>query len=61
MEYIINFCKEKKIKLINLEVSANNLIAIELYKAFGFKEVGLRKNYYKNCDALLYAKSISES
>ena len=61
MKHIINFCKVKNINIINLEVSSKNLTAIELYKTFGFKEVGLRKNYYKNCDALLYTKSINES
>ena len=47
--------------IINLEVSSKNLIAIQLYKTFGFKEVGARKNYYKDCDALLYTKSIKET
>ena len=61
MEYIINFCKKKNIKLINLEVSSKNLTAIQLYKSFGFKEVGVRKNYYKDCDALLYTKFIKET
>ena len=47
--------------IINLEVSSKNLTAIELYKTFGFKEVGARKNYYKDCDALLYTKFIKET
>ena len=61
MKHIINFCKAKNINIINLEVSSKNLTAIELYKTFGFKEVGARKNYYKDCDALLYTKSIKET
>ncbi len=61
MKHIINFCKEKNINIINLEVSSKNLTAIELYKTFDFKEVGARKNYYKDCDALLYTKSIKET
>jgi len=41
-----------------LEVRASNTAAIELYKALGFMECGLRKNYYNNGksreDALLF-------
>lgn len=38
-----------------LEVRAGNLVAQNLYRYFGFEEVGLRKRYYKdtNEDALL--------
>ena len=38
-----------------LEVRASNESAQEMYKSFGFKAVGLRKNYYKdnNEDAIL--------
>lgn len=61
MEYIINFCKKKNIKLINLEVSSKNLTAIQLYKSFDFKEVGVRKKYYKDSDALLYTKYITKA
>ena len=61
MKYIIIFCKEKNMNIINLEVSSKNLTAIQLYKSFGFKEVGVRKNYYKDCDALLYTKFIKET
>lgn len=61
MEYIINFCKKKNIKLINLEVSSKNLTAIQLYKSFDFKEVGVRKKYYKDSDALLYTKYITRA
>ena len=61
MEYIINFCNAKNMNIINLEVSSKNLTAIQLYKSFGFKEVGVRKNYYKDCDALLYTKFIKET
>lgn len=61
MEYIINFCSEKNINIINLEVSSENLTAIQLYKSFDFKEVGVRKKYYKDSDALLYTKNITKA
>lgn len=38
---------------ITLEVRRNNNIAIKLYESFGFKEVAIRKNYYKDEDGIL--------
>ena len=35
---------------INLEVNGNNTTALNLYKRFGFRQVGLRKKYYNNTD-----------
>ena len=58
MEAMIDFCKIKNISKINLEVNSCNTIAINLYKKFEFKEVGNRKNYYKNGDGLLYTKNL---
>jgi ribosomal-protein-alanine N-acetyltransferase len=37
----------ENISLITLEVRESNIPAINLYKKFGFKTDGLRKNYYK--------------
>ena len=31
-----------------LEVRSRNVPAIKLYTAYGFKEIGIRKNYYKD-------------
>ena len=54
LEYIISLCKTKKIKILNLEVDNLNSIAINLYKKYNFKQVGIRKNYYNgNEDAIL--------
>ena len=58
MEHIINFCIEKKINQIHLEVSSNNATAINLYKNFDFQKVGLRKNYYEKYDGILFTKKI---
>ena len=58
LNYLIEFCKSKNLSKINLEVSSNNNIAINLYKKFGFKQVGNRKNYYQNSDGLLFTKTI---
>ena len=51
-------------KKIFLEVRVSNIIAIDLYKASGFKEIGLRKNYYRTKDgredAILMSKSLKK-
>ncbi|OEG71582.1 hypothetical protein ATZ36_13890 [Candidatus Endomicrobiellum trichonymphae] len=43
----------KQSGVIFLEVRQSNNAAINLYKSFGFKEIGVRKKYYKNEDALV--------
>ena len=43
LSYII---RKEKANRINLEVNQNNITALNLYSKFGFKEVGLRTNYY---------------
>lgn len=50
LKEIIRISKENNICLINLEVNAKNTIAINLYKKYNFKEVGLRKKYYNGQD-----------
>ena len=46
---------------INLEVRTTNIKAINLYKKYGFEDVGIRKNYYgKNEDALILCKVLGE-
>ena len=51
---LIEICKNNKIRLLNLEVNIANSIAINLYKKYNFKQVGLRKKYYNNTyDAVL--------
>jgi ribosomal-protein-alanine N-acetyltransferase len=43
----------KKSKFIFLEARKSNTPALNLYKSFGFKEIVIRKNYYKIEDAIL--------
>lgn len=42
-----------------LEVAANNISAINLYKAVGFKQDYVRKNYYKNNNEMIDAICMS--
>lgn len=44
--FLFNLALEAGIKAISLEVRTTNLIAQELYKKFGFKNIAIRKNYY---------------
>ena len=41
------------IEFLTLEVSVNNMPAINLYKKFGLEIINTRKNYYENSDAYL--------
>lgn len=50
---LISISKEQNCTSITLEVNENNLPAIHLYELFDFKEVGRRKNYYKNGDTAI--------
>lgn len=44
---IINIAKEKCCEFITLEVRESNTSAINLYKKLGFKQMGMRKKYYR--------------
>lgn len=42
----VDFCKEKKLENLYLEVRSSNEKAISLYRKSGFKDIGKRKKYY---------------
>ena len=50
------------LEVLFLEVRSSNLPAIALYRAYGFKKIGMRKNYYKNPtdDAIVMLKASKE-
>lgn len=52
LKYWLNFEHIKNIKII-LEVRSKNIPAQNLYKKFGFQQIHIRKNYYKDDDALV--------
>ena len=49
---------EHGVETVFLEVRSQNAPARALYKAYGFKEIGIRKNYYQNPsdDAVIMVK-----
>lgn len=60
IEKIIDISMDRFVKTINLEVDINNEKAVNLYKKFGFKQVGYIKDYYKNpkSDAYIMEKNL---
>ena len=55
---LIDGLKKRGSCMLTLEVRASNHGAIALYTAYGFQQIGLRKNYYRNPkeDALILRK-----
>ncbi|WP_419779604.1 ribosomal protein S18-alanine N-acetyltransferase [Maridesulfovibrio sp.] len=56
MVKLIHKCREMNVSRGLLDVKESNIPAIGLYESLGFKQVGVRKNYYPDTreDALLY-------
>lgn len=48
LDYAIKTAKGHGLERLFLEVRSQNIPAINLYTAYGFKKIGIRKNYYKN-------------
>lgn len=59
---MIEFCMEKEIGKLMLDVRKSNAPAISFYKKCGFSEDGIRKNFYENPkeDALLMSKVLGK-
>lgn len=59
LENLINMSKEMNFDSLNLEVNSKNRPALEMYKKFGFEQIGSRKKYYNNKDdAILMKKQL---
>ena len=54
LKYIINNKQNKKIML---EVRSKNINAIKLYQKYDFKIINIRKNYYKDDDAIIMERN----
>lgn len=54
LKYIIDNKQDKKIML---EVRSKNINAIKLYQKYDFKIINIRKNYYKNDDAIIMERN----
>jgi ribosomal-protein-alanine N-acetyltransferase len=60
IEAVLQRAVERGVREIFLEVRKSNVRAQDLYKSFGFSEVGRRKNYYLEPleDALVMKKNV---
>jgi len=62
IRHIISRVISHDIKVILLEVSANNISVQECYKSLGFTQKGIRKDYYsKGDDAILYNLDLTKN
>ena len=59
---LVELCKENNIVSMTLEVRVSNIVAQNLYKKYGFKLAGIRKEYYSNNkeDAMIMWNDIKE-
>ena len=57
-----NFARGNRLAFLTLEVRPSNAAAIALYRGFGFREVGRRRNYYDlpKEDALILTRTFEE-
>ena len=54
LDYIFRYFKSININEVTLEVRKSNTVAINLYKQYNFKQIALRKNYYKNGEDAIF-------
>ncbi len=61
LRYFLDFAKERGVKRVVLEVRKSNLPARGLYEKCGFREVGVRKRYYKNGEDAIVMERVLEN
>ncbi len=62
MQYMMDWLVENGNREISLEVRTTNRGAIRLYQRLGFREYGVRKNYYLDSgeDAMIMGKALND-
>ena len=55
----IEECRRRDSEKILLEVRSRNIPAISLYRKAGFEEISVRKGYYGDDDAVIFAKILN--
>ena len=58
LNILISLCKDLNLLSLSLEVNEDNLPAIHLYEKFGFKNIGVRKNYYQDKNGIVMSYKI---
>lgn len=46
LQYVLGVARDRGVKSIYLEVRVSNEVAANLYRRFGFEEIGRRRDYY---------------
>ena len=59
LENLILLSKELNLISLSLEVNEENIPAIHLYEKFGFKNIGIRKNYYQDKNGIIMTKKLN--
>lgn len=62
MAHVVDFAKRHRCRYVTLEVRRSNEAALELYKSYDFRPVGIRPNYYveDNEDAIVMLLEFSD-
>lgn len=62
IKHLVKMCEDNNIFAITLEVRVSNLVAQNLYKKYGFKLAGIRKEYYSDNkeDAMIMWSQLKE-
>ena len=59
LKNLISISKNLNLHSLSLEVNEENKTAIHLYENLGFKNIGIRKNYYKSKNGKIMALNLS--
>lgn len=59
LENLITLSRNLNLNTITLEVNEENMPAIRLYEKFGFRNLGVRKNYYKDKNGIIMTKTLN--
>ena len=59
LENLITISNNLNLNSITLEVNEENMPAIRLYEKFGFRNLGIRKNYYKDKNGIIMTKTLN--
>ncbi|MCI8411055.1 MAG: ribosomal protein S18-alanine N-acetyltransferase [Clostridia bacterium] len=59
LENLITISNNLNLNSITLEVNEENMPAIRLYEKFGFRHLGVRKNYYKDKNGIIMTKTLN--
>ena len=62
IKHLVKICKDNNIFAMTLEVRVSNIVAQNLYKKYGFKLAGIRKEYYSDNkeDAMIMWSQLKE-